>query len=238
MTANAYYPYGTGFTTLNVTGTYVNSTLHTLFLNALNVMSGGLVAHATQTGGTQTVNLTVSATSSINVASGGSISVAGRGFPTATGPGAASTCSFGACRGGSHGGLAGVGSFGSGGATIYGSVTQPTTHGSGGGNDTGVVAGLGGGTMRLITPGTLTVAGTISAAGTNGPSAGGGGAGGSVWIETGTLTGGGTITASAGNGGTSSGQSTGGGGGGRMALYYATDTSTGTSNSRPQSAGA
>ncbi|MCX7670540.1 MAG: hypothetical protein N2439_10775, partial [Anaerolineae bacterium] len=74
----------------------------------------------------------------------------------------------------------------------------------------------GGGAIRLLVAGMLTVNGALSA---NGGSAGdtrsGGGAGGSVWINAGTLGGTGTISANGGNGNSIYG---GGGAGGRIAI--------------------
>ncbi len=72
--------------------------------------------------------------------------------------------------------------------------------------------------MHLRVSGTLQVDGVISADGVAAPETaytGGGGSGGSIWIEAGSLAGSGQIHA---NGGASNNGS-GGGGGGRIALY-------------------
>jgi hypothetical protein len=71
---------------------------------------------------------------------------------------------------------------------------------------------------------TLTVDGTLSANGVRyiGGHAGGG-AGGSIWINTDTLAGSGSIASDGGIGYATEG---GGGGGGRVAVYYNTDSSS------------
>jgi hypothetical protein len=84
--------------------------------------------------------------------------------------------------------------------------------------------------------GTLRVDGQLTANGADGPtgnySAGGGGAGGSLWLTVGTLTGAGSISASGGQGfknyGVGAQYTAGGGGGGRIAIEYGANTMTGT----------
>ncbi len=106
-----------------------------------------------------------------------------------------------------HGGLAtGVG-------PVYGSITQPTSLGSGDYN------GRGGGAIKLKVTGTATVNGTITADSDNATYAP---AGGSIWIDCGTLAGIGTIRAN------SVGGASYPGGGGRVSLNYTTRTYTGT----------
>ena len=142
--------------------------------------------------------------------------------------------------GGGHGGYGGFGFLGnngypgneryaSGGAA-YGSVLQPTSPGSAGGNvrrfssDLPMMAGTGGGAIRLHVDGTLTVNGQIGA--TGGPAIGnnsGGGSGGSIWVTVGTLSGSGDISADGGNGDAYGG----GGGGGHIALYSANNVFVG-----------
>ena len=87
--------------------------------------------------------------------------------------------------------------------------------------------GSGGGCIKLDIDGSLVLNGTISADGENGKQgtypasyrwAGGGGSGGSIWIDAGAITGSGEITANGGDGGFT--DLAGGGGGGRIALYY------------------
>src|SRR5688572_6847284 len=93
------------------------------------------------------------------------------------------------------------------------------TSGSGGGN----TGGAGGGAVKLVASGTLTVNTTINTNGvepTGGTSAGG--AGGSIWIDAGTLAGTGILSADGENGNTWGGP----GSGGRIAVYFDTDSST------------
>ena len=151
----------------------------------------------------------------------------GRGYVGGQGPGAGgSTPNNADAGGGGYGGVGGAGRpttnpGGAGGGT-YGSVVEPVDMGSGGGNAStvGISGGAGGGALRLIVAGTLTVDGEIRANGLIGGTPNyraGGGSGGSLWITCGTLSGTGLITAHGGNGaGTGQG---GGGGGGRIAIY-------------------
>jgi len=224
----AYYPLGSSFTDLTVHGTFQQNALTRLFVDDLTVQSGGLLMHATNTStSVQDKGMDISATSSISVLAGGTVSVAGRGFIGSCGgggygPGAATSASSG-------GGYGGNGA-GGGGGSPYGSVTAPSTLGSTGSMGVGFcsngTSGAGGGAIRLTTPGTLLAAGTITANSLIGTGYGAGSAGGSIWIDVGTLTGGGAISA---NGSAAGGAGvTGGGAGGRIAIHYGTDSSTGT----------
>ncbi|HVU59447.1 MAG TPA: hypothetical protein VHC98_01260 [Candidatus Saccharimonadales bacterium] len=135
------------------------------------------------------------------------------GTPTAEGPGAG-------WSGTNNAGGAGYGGFGgnpaghAGSGAVYGSIFSPTNMGSGGGYDNnGNPAGNGGGAIKLVTSGTLTVSGTVTAAG--GSPSGcnvAGGSGGSIWAIAGTLAGAGTVTVAGGNGATGCGGAAGGGG--------------------------
>ena len=123
--------------------------------------------------------------------------------------------------GGAHGGQ------GSDGGQTYGSPTQPILYGSSGGGkyvdgwDAGM-GGAGGGAIRLEVLDSLRVNGRISADGGSGlVSIGtgasykdGGGAGGSIWVETDKLAGTGGLSAVGGPGAVNCG------GGGRIAVYY------------------
>ena len=103
----------------------------------------------------------------------------------------------------------------------YGSMFEPTAHGSGGRN----AATHGGGVVKIKCAGNMTINGAINADGTdNQDGYGHAAAGGSVWLDiTGAFSGSGVITAR-------------GGlilydveaGGGRVAIYYGTDSFTGT----------
>jgi hypothetical protein len=127
--------------------------------------------------------------------------------------------------GGSHGGYGGYNS-GAPAATPavpYGSLTQPTTYGSGGGSaSSSVWGGDGGGVIRLNVFGTLTIEGSIDAGGENSGSAGSGaGAGGSIWVNAHVI----KSSSAVGYlivawGGDDTGANSAGGGGGRIAVYY------------------
>ncbi|MDY6987285.1 MAG: hypothetical protein SWQ30_04435 [Thermodesulfobacteriota bacterium] len=163
------------------------------------------------------------------IESGGSINADGKGFSAEDGPGKGSVVSYYG-SGAGYGGIGGDSYLGASGGLGHGSASSPTALGSGGGNGyalTSAPGGPGGGAIKLIANGTITIDGILSANGTNGGCVGkyyaGGGSGGSVWITTDTLTGSGTISADGGNGCSPNG---GGGGGGRIAVYFMSDTSS------------
>jgi len=121
---------------------------------------------------------------------------------------------------GGGGGYGGVGGAAYGGAT-YGSPFEPLDFGSGGALNAdaspGGRGGNGGGAIRLIVAGRVTLNGTITANGENGQGGEqGAGAGGSLWVSCDALAGSGLLAA---NGGAGQGNG-GGGGGGRIAVYY------------------
>jgi hypothetical protein len=152
------------------------------------------------------------------------IDVDAKGFAAGTGPGAGQSSTDGSI-GGTGGGYGGLGASSGpySGGSAYGSFTSPVNLGSGGGAYVGNTAGAGGGCIRLIVNGTLTIGGTISANGGSGSVASGGGSGGSIWITaTSNIEGFGQIFA---NGGDGSGW--GGGGGGRIAIDHLPNTGTG-----------
>jgi hypothetical protein len=146
-------------------------------------------------------------------------SLYGRTFGNALGSGASS--------GGSHGGV------GVGGAVAYDDYQFPTAPGGGGGGsiynygttngcpDSAYTFGGNGGGVIRVTVAQLDLHGSISA---NGLISGGGGsgAGGSIWIEASSITGDGHINANGGNFTDSYGGV--GAGGGRVAMYYSTNT--------------
>jgi phosphodiesterase/alkaline phosphatase D-like protein len=180
-------------------------------------------------------NLTVSSTAAINSNgqgySGGQL---GAGIINGAGPGGGVGSTYNP-NNGSGGGYGGHGGNGSGnysvGGVTYGSYTQPTDLGSGSASylyNNRSAGSAGGGAVKLVVGGVLTVTGSITAnglAGTVTNTSGGGGSGGSVWIQAGTLAGAGAITANGGSGGDSNG---GVGGGGRIAISYVTKTYSGT----------
>ena len=127
-----------------------------------------------------------------------------------------------AAAGGSHGGRGGYTGTNAP-SEVYGSLINPWESGSSGGKNVGITPANGGGIIRInLGTGSAALNGVISANGAAATSAGGG-AGGSIYINTGTISGTtGTISANGGNG--SSGY---GGGGGRVALYYTSLPTTG-----------
>ncbi|MCL5775207.1 MAG: hypothetical protein M1333_03280, partial [Patescibacteria group bacterium] len=197
-------------------------------LGDLVVYSGASVTHTGNSTSTPLgrINFSVGGNATVS----GSITANGKGFDATKGPGAARLNSS---AGGSYGGLGGP--YGSccapadyTAATVtYGSITQPTDLGSGGGSSG---SGDGGGAVQLAVTGTTTVTGSITANGADSGCCTGAGSGGSIYLTTSVLAGGGNITANGGYGSWSGGSgSTGGsGGGGRIAIYYTSDTSTTT----------
>ena len=164
---------------------------------------------------------------------GSAISANGQGYLGATtqfsmgaGPGAGEQGHnvSGGSGGAGYGGAGGTSQDGFVGGPTYGSATQPTDLGSGGSSDeTNDWGGHGGGAIRLVVDGTLTLNGTISANGNAGQgNEGSGGSGGSIWVTTDTLAGSGAFTA---NGGSADATYPGGGGGGRIAVEFS-DTLT------------
>jgi hypothetical protein len=196
----------------NTTKTYNSLTINGTLTHSGNRDQSTYGLNLTTTG-----NLTIGASGSINASSQGLASNQGDGKPSQTGS---------SNGGGGYGGQGGNGSAYSGGST-HGSLTQPTSLGSGGGqSNTTYLGGYGGGAIRLSVGGNLSVGGSIMADG--GPpmstiASPGGGSGGSVYITTATLSGSNVVSAKGGNSGSSDG---GGGGGGRIAVYYDSDNST------------
>ncbi|MEM8962621.1 MAG: Ig-like domain-containing protein, partial [Acidobacteriota bacterium] len=129
--------------------------------------------------------------------------------------------------GGSHGGGGSLGDTATAAGETYDSIVRPRLAGGGGGlrtaDATNGPAGNGGGVVYLEVGGTLTLDGTINSRGDDGHAAiGGGGAGGSVWIDATTLAGSGTIDAHGGDGVACPSGDDGAGGGGRVALHVDT----------------
>ncbi|MCX6873975.1 MAG: C-type lectin domain-containing protein [Verrucomicrobia bacterium] len=155
----------------------------------------------------------------VTISAGARITGNGMGFPggyDTWGQGPGTATGYRNIGAGSHGGL------GTEGAATYGSSMQPTTIGSSGSGKyvDGWFAGTGGNggsAVHLQVSGTLTLDGVIEADGANGIDKAGGGAGGSVWIETANLTGSGHITACGGSAMRNAG-------GGRVAVYASNST--------------
>ncbi len=190
--------------------------------NSLLIRGNGVVTHSTNNDAhVNFMDLDISG--SVTIEPGSRVDVSGKGYAAGRGPGAGGWVN-GRGAGGGHGGNGGNCATGAAGGLAYGSVLEPITFGSGGGDPGN--GGPGGGAVRLAVGGTLTVDGTMTAnGGAAQAAAGGGGAGGSICLTVGTLAGSGTITA---NGGSKGGYSEpGGGAGGRIAIYYGTNTFSG-----------
>jgi hypothetical protein len=200
-------------------GAIVNPAVGTTVANLL-INSNGWLSQLPNPGN---VSLTVSGVATIR-GGGGIIMIAnGLPLPGSSAPGAGGTINTPADAytggGGGYGGYGAQSVDGASGGNSYGSLTQPTDPGSGGGGYLAPTLGaLGGGSIRLNVLGSLLLDGQISADGGDAAFEGeGGGSGGSVWLTVGTLTGTGVISADGGNGDFFQG---GGGGGGRLAIYY------------------
>ncbi len=219
--------------TFNVLSAGVDLTIpatSTLYSNVArsysNVTVNGDLRHSSNgTTEVNKINYTVSGNMTIN--SGASINVASRGYSASNGPGAGNDGNEGA-GGAAHAGLGGNGRTQAGSSISYGDYLMPENLGSGGGQPNSGGAGAGGGAVKLTVNGTLTVNGVINADGGYGSTGdnyhvGGGGSGGSIWLNVGTLTGTSTISA---NGGATQDDDRdgGGGGGGRIAIYYTTNS--------------
>jgi alpha-tubulin suppressor-like RCC1 family protein len=189
----------------------------------------------------------------LNLTAGSTISANGYGYGGATSSGADGTgtgAGIGKTNanyihdsvygsGGSYGGLCGAGQSNHCRAR-YGNSLAPVSAGSGGGvgvRGTNFNAGDGGGAVKLVITDSLTIDGNINVNGTNAETvsgtqttSGGGGSGGSIWVDTNTVSGSGYITAIGGDAGrdgvcdaAASRCGGGGGSGGRIAVYYNTN---------------
>jgi len=157
----------------------------------------------------------------MTVTSGASVSASYRGFGKNEGPGKGNGAPWDG-SGAGYGGEGGDDGAYSGGSP-YGSAYEPDELGSGGHGDASSGAS-GGGAIKLVISGTLTIDGSVKSDGQT-PSHGndrGGGSGGAIWIDCGTLLGGGTLKAGGGNGVGGGGD----GGGGRIAVYYVQKSGT------------
>jgi len=210
--------------------------------NSLTIQINSTLVHSPTLG----MDLTIA--TDVLIEAGGAINLAGRGysggaayFHPGEGPGGGLP-GDGTGGGGGHGGNGGgrrdyYGYYILAGPA-YGDPYHPDMPGSGGAgcsanafcNSPGGDGADGGGALHLNVGGNLTVDGNITA---NGSSAvalsgiipGAGGAGGSIWLETASFNGGGRILANGGNG---AGTRKIGGGGGRIAIYAAANTFSGT----------
>ena len=208
---------GVGVTTWDDRTIIVNGTTLTVdgyhrFAN-LTVQNGGVVTHPACT--TTTISfVNIAVVGSLSISINSAIDVTGRGYRPGYTTGNTTT-------GGAVGTLAG-GSHGSRGGLYYGSETVPLAYDSlidpndcGSGSGVGPYGGGAGGGLIRITSGTLIVNGQIRANGESGIDGQAGGAGGGITLKANALSGIGAVTAD--------GASAGGpGGGGRIAITYAT----------------
>ncbi len=219
----AFQPSNAQLLTINVSGTTtIGSGVTVSAMSSYTTNSNGVGVYFNLSG-----NVTIPATSTIT-ASGLGYAAGVVGGTSGAGPGAGGG-SAGAAAGAGYGSAGGNGSgAGATGGSFYGSLTAPVDLGSGGGGGGSANGGAGGGAIRITTPGTLTINGTITSNGNNGGDAngnnGGGGAGGSIYLTAGTLAGNGSVTANGGNAATNWGTG-GNGAGGRIAIYYTTTNS-------------
>jgi|GEM_PF-3978753 len=193
------------------------------------IKSGGLLTHQQNTTDDVKINI---ACANLQIDSGGTMDASAKGYPCDQGPGkgaATATSTYGG-GGGAYGGKGSPGYSNVSGGTEYGSLINPVDYGSGGGSNTGgsYRGGSGGGIIFLNVSGTITLNGIMKCDGEKAPNGsspycGGGGAGGTIRINTDIFTGTGTIQA---NGGDNFGTSYygGGGSGGRIAVTCNTNT--------------
>jgi hypothetical protein len=207
---------------------YLKAGTHDLTAANLIVQSGGtIVCLPSSTTVADSTGVVITTTGNITVEAGGNISADGKGYAGGTstgngyGPGAGKYVYWGG-SGAGYGGRGGNSYDGNqqgGGTYPMGSTgREPVLLGSGGGPGN-AAGGAGGGAIKLITTGTLTNSGTISANGATGGAYAGGGSGGSLWIVANNLAGTetGIFSAKGGNGGTgTAGYGPSGGGAGRI----------------------
>ena len=158
----------------------------------------------------------------LTLTNNGSFNAVGLGFPYTQGPGWVTSILLSAGHGGDGGAAWNAGTSGMTNSRTYGSITAPTSLGSGGDQS----GNSGGGAIMLLVTGATTLA-AGSSMNANGVSSvsGYGPSGGSVFLKTATLAGNGTITANGGGGSASTGGP--GGGGGRIAIWLSSGTDFG-----------
>lgn len=211
------------------TNTVFDSSSDLLVLGqAIGVLSGtwsGQNVRVESNGVLRTVSeslATISVSGDVFVADGGVISADGLakfgssiGYSSAGLPGG----------GGSYGGTGGGNPLTP--ALAYGSVQSPNAPGSGGGNGSLIggsyPGGYGGGALKIIAGGNVTVNGRLSVDGADGAVNSGGGSGGGLWISTTLFSGKGLVSAKGGAGNPAGG----GGGGGRIGVSFASNNFTG-----------
>lgn len=153
--------------------------LHLAHNASLSCSSLQLPAGATMT---VTMRASVNVSGDAIIYAGSSIDGAGRGYAPAQGPGA-NVSNAGA--GGAHAGCSGIGRPGCL-WPIIGDFVSPAEPGSGGMMSSGAVGGAGGAALRIHVGGSLALNGSVDVSGAR-FAAGGGGAGGSIFVTCGTL---------------------------------------------------
>lgn len=163
-------------------------------------------------------NLTVTQNGKIDAYAKGFLGAPARTNAPGLGPGGGRWIGQIGGHGGGHGGLGG----GTGGGMVYGVPEIPVWPGSGGGctkDDGNAYAGAGGGLIRIVATGTVTIDGEVTADGEflTSPKSlrGAGGSGGGIYIACNVLSGNGRVSANGGWGRSSAA----GGGGGRVAVH-------------------
>jgi len=210
---------------------------------SLLMTNGAVLTHTAASAGETNNRIQLVISGDMTVSAGSRVEVSGLGWGAASGPGAGTTDGWANGDGAGHGGMGGYGNrtvTAIWGGLEYDQFTSPMQNGSGGGNGvtgSGVVGGApggaGGGVIRLIVNGTLTVNGQIATDGNpgiadgNGWVRGGGGSGGSLWINAGQLAGNGVISARGGGVVSGINSKPGGGGGGCIALIFDSSSFTG-----------
>ena len=206
--------------TLNVDNNFTSSNTNTYLgggsttnVDGIFHISGSGIVYTRSTGASPNgVGVTINA-GDVTIDSGARIDGNGMGYngggATGYGPGNYNNL-------GSHGGLSYPGNQ-SPTTYLYGSSTSPVSLGSAGYYSNTYY--FGGGAVKLVVTGTTTLEGSIQMNGQSYSNGEGGASGGSIWLTTNTLTGSGSFQAKA-TGTTLKG------GGGRIAVYYNTETFT------------
>ena len=203
----------------DISNTQTVNTTANIICEYINISNGGRL-YVNSSMGNHTVNITVG---NLTIQAGGEINGTGTGFLNGSGEGRGTGPSNNGGGGGGHGGQGGRPSAGTGvGGNFYGNALEPRTLGSSGGP--GLISGAAGGGAVLINVSNITwVNGTIAINGepmkTGATQGGGGGAGGSLFLDTDQLYGTGTLQARGGQGRDVVNDG-GSGGGGRIAVYY------------------
>ncbi len=230
-------------TTIEVTPTSSDNVIDCSGQDITVVNGGKIIVHSYKTSDADVNNDggAIIKVNNLTIEAGGEITADGEGYaPGDSEPvNAQESNGYAGGSGGGYGGAGGIGNTpgGSGNVpgtpgTTAGDKESPLLLGGAGGNTAGGgEGGKGGGAIKIEASGTVEINGRISANGTDGTiapdsqTAGGGGAGGSVWIIGDILTGNGTVEAKGGGTDATANYIGGGGGGGRVVLMALSSTS-------------